>query len=125
MLPPLATGLGDAASVTDISALEPTIATSVAESLVRSASPPPLIVAMFVKVAGADCATRAFSVIAGYAPPAANASERVQLTVCPEIVQVQPVPVALVGLMPNGSVSFIVTTPVVAPYGLTLETVMV
>src|SRR5215831_20805723 len=108
-----------------MSALEPTIATSVAVSLVRSASPPPPIVATLVNVAGADCATSAFSVIAGYAAPATKASERVQLTVCPEIVQVQPVPVALVGLMPSGSVSFIVTTPVVAPYGLTLETVIV
>src|SRR5262252_8361003 len=125
MLPPLATGFGDAASVTAMSALEPTIATSVALSLVKSASPPPLIVATLVKVAGADCATSAFSVIAGYAPPAANTSERVQLTVWPEIEQLQPVPLALVGLMPSGSVSFIVTTPVVAPYGLTLETAIV
>src|SRR5579863_4579265 len=65
MFPPLATGSGDAASVTDMSAVEMTAAVSIAVSLVRSASPPPSMVAMFVNVAGADCETRAFRVMAG------------------------------------------------------------
>jgi len=65
MLDPLATGFGDAASVTAISALETTLATSVEVSFSRFASPPPEIAAMFVNVAGADCETRAFSVITG------------------------------------------------------------
>ncbi len=65
MLLPLATGFGDAASVTAISALETTFATSVDVSFSRFASPPPEIAAMLVNVAGADCETRAFKVIAG------------------------------------------------------------
>jgi hypothetical protein len=49
----------------------------------------------------------------------------VQLRVCPDIEQLHPVPLALVGLMPSGIVSSIVIKPVVAPYGLTFETVIV
>src|SRR5580704_5551278 len=54
ILLPAATGFGVALSVTFISALEATVATFVAVSLRRLASPPPLIVAVFVSVAGAD-----------------------------------------------------------------------
>jgi hypothetical protein len=65
MLLPAATGFGDPLSVTCISALEPTIATSVAISFSRLASPPPPTVAVFVNIAGDDCDTRAFMVIEG------------------------------------------------------------
>jgi len=57
MFAPAATGFGEAASVTDISALDPMMAVSVARSLSRLASLPPLIVAILVTVAGADCRT--------------------------------------------------------------------
>src|ERR1700722_8783309 len=115
MLFPAATGFGDPLSVTVISALEPTLATSVAISFNRLASPPPPTIAVFVNVAGDDCDTRAFIVIEGKALPAAKASERAQLTVCAETEHDQPVPAALVGVMPVGSVSLIVTTPLVGP----------
>ena len=76
MFAPAATGLGDAASVTDISALDPTAAVSVARSFNRFASLPPPIVALFVKVAGADCETATVIVIDGYEVEADNESDR-------------------------------------------------
>ncbi len=42
------------------------------------------------------------------------ASVRVQVTVCPDMVQVQPAPVAAVGVRPVGRVSLTVTVPLVA-----------
>src|ERR1700722_1014560 len=65
MFAPPATGLGEPASVTAISALEPTLAVSVARSLSRFASPPPPTVAVLVTVAGAVGSTLTFSVIGG------------------------------------------------------------
>ncbi len=66
MLAPAATvGLGEPASVTLMSALEITLAVSVAVSFSRFASPPPPTTAVFVTVAGADCSTLALSVIDG------------------------------------------------------------
>ena len=65
MLPLMATGLGEPESVTLKSALETTFAMSVAVSLRGLTSPPPLTVAVLVRVAGADWETRAFRVIDG------------------------------------------------------------
>lgn len=48
-----------------------------------------------------------------------------QLTVWETIEQVHPVPTALVGVNPTGSVSFTVTVPLVEPYGLKFSTGMV
>ncbi len=76
MFAPAATGLGDAASVTDMSALDPTAAVSVARSFNRLASLPPPMVAEFVKVAGADWETATVTVIAGYALDADKESDR-------------------------------------------------
>jgi hypothetical protein len=45
-----------------------------------------------------------------------------QLTVCPATEHVHPVPVALVGVSPSGSVSFRVTIPLVAVRRLAFET---
>jgi hypothetical protein len=65
ILPPAATGFGDPVLVTLMSALETTLATSVALSFARFTSPPPLTSAVFVTVDGAVCATLALSVIEG------------------------------------------------------------
>ena len=54
-----------------------------------------------------------------------SVSERMQLTVCAETEHVHPVPDALIGVRPRGSVSLTVTTPFVAPRRLTFETVRV
>ena len=54
IVPFVATGLGEPTSVTDRSALEITVATSVEVSFSGVTSPPPLTVAVFVRVAGAD-----------------------------------------------------------------------
>src|ERR1700674_728300 len=51
----------------------------------------------------------------GYEAPAANASERVQVTICPTGAgQVHPAPAAAVGVNPAGRVSVTVTVPLVA-----------
>ena len=63
MLLPAATGFGDAALVTLISALETTLATSVALSFARLISPPPDTKAVLVTVEGAVCNTFAVIVI--------------------------------------------------------------
>jgi hypothetical protein len=61
----MATGLGEPESVTLKSAPETTFAMSVAVLLRGLTSPPPLTVAVLVRVAGADCETKAFTVIDG------------------------------------------------------------
>jgi hypothetical protein len=65
MLPPAATGSGEAALAMLRSALETTAATFVAVSFERLTSPPPLTVAMLVTVEGAVCNTLALMVIEG------------------------------------------------------------
>jgi hypothetical protein len=62
---PAATGFGDALLVTLKSAVETTLAMSVAVSLRKFASPPPATTAVLVKVAGAAGDTMAFTVIDG------------------------------------------------------------
>jgi len=56
-VPPDVTGSGDAASLTLRSALDTTVATSVAVSFEIFSSPPPLTTAVLVTVAGAVCKT--------------------------------------------------------------------
>ena len=65
MLPPATTGFGDAMLLTLTSALETTLATSVALSLARLISPPPPTRAVLVTVDGAVCATLALIVMEG------------------------------------------------------------
>ncbi len=65
MLEPAVTGFGAPASVTLMSALDTTLAVSVAMSLSRFASPPPPTTAVLVTVTGADCMTFALIVIDG------------------------------------------------------------
>ena len=65
ILPLVATGLGDPESVTLISAVERTDATSVALSLSGLTSLPPLTVAVFVRVAGAEGEIVEVTVMAG------------------------------------------------------------
>jgi len=65
MLLPAATGLGDAVLEMLRSAVEITLATSVALSFARFTSPPPLTNAVLVSVKGAVCRTLAVTVIEG------------------------------------------------------------
>ena len=65
MLLPAATGSGEAMLVTARSALETTVATSVAVSLAKLISPPPLTTAVLVSVEGAVCRIFAITVIEG------------------------------------------------------------
>ena len=65
MLLPAATGFGAPASVTLMSALDTTFATSVAVSFAKLISPPPPTTAVFVTVAGAVCVTLTLIVIDG------------------------------------------------------------
>jgi len=65
MLLPAVTGSGDAAFVMLRSAMETTLATSVALSFARLTSPPPFTKAVLVSVDGAVCRTLALTVIDG------------------------------------------------------------
>src|SRR5690349_19198522 len=96
-----------------MSARETIVVESDAESLAVLTSPPPATVAVLVSGLVADWATAATTTMAGYDPPAASASERVQVTVCPAMPQLQPVPEADDGVSPAGNVSETVTSPVV------------
>jgi hypothetical protein len=78
-------------------------------------SPPPLIDTVLLALNGASAATDTDSVIVGNEAAGAAESPRRQLTVCPAIVQFQPVPVAIKGVKPTGSVSITVTAPTLAP----------
>src|SRR5579864_5775919 len=98
---------------TPTSAIEVKVVGSLAASLLRFSSPPPPMVPL--SVSGLDAAWATATVIAtgGYALPAASASDRVQVTVWPAIEQVQPAPDAAVGVSPAGTVSVMVTRPLV------------
>jgi len=65
MLLPAVTGFGDAALVMLRSAVETTLATSVALSFAKLTSPPPLTNAVLVSVDGAVCRMLALTVIEG------------------------------------------------------------
>jgi hypothetical protein len=77
-----------------------------------------------VSVEGAVCKTFTLIVINGSLLFAARTLGSVQLTVCEAIEHDHPVPEALVGVNPIGSVSFTVTIELVDPYGLTFIAVM-
>jgi hypothetical protein len=97
---------------------------SEAESLLVFVSPPPDTVTVLVTLAGALLATLTASVIAGKLPAAATTVVLVQVTVWLAIPQLQPVPVALAGVSPAGTVSVTVAVPLVGPFP-TLLTVIV
>ena len=78
-------------------------------------SPPPLTLAVLVRLAGALLPTVTVRLILGYAVLGAKASPREQVNVWPATVQPQPVPVPLTGSKPVGKVSTTVTAPVLAP----------
>jgi hypothetical protein len=87
------------------------------------ASPPPDTTAVLVTLEAALAATVTVRVIAGYAADAARAVERLQLNVGVS-VQLHPVPAIAVAVNPVGSVSVIVTVPLVGPVP-TFDTVIV
>src|ERR1700730_8170187 len=98
---------------TPISACETMVVQSDAESFAVLTSPPPATVAGLVSGLVADWATAATTAMAGYDPPAASASARVQVTSWPAMLRLQPVPEAVDGVSPAGSVSETVTSPLV------------
>src|SRR5205085_1610366 len=87
-----------------------TVVGSVAVLLPGVVSPPPDTMAVLIKDGAALAATSTVTVIEGYAAPAASGSERLQFTVGPG-AHIQPVPLALVRVMPTGKVSVTVTVP--------------
>src|SRR5450755_3349353 len=91
------------------SACDATGTTSVDESLAGVMSPPPDTVAVFVRLAEADCATDAVTEMAGHGDPAARTSPREHETRGAATVQSQPGPLAAVGVSPAGSESATVT----------------
>ena len=103
-----------------MSALLTTVVGSDAVSLPVLASAPPETEAVLVSEFEAACETDTGMLIAGYEAPAASASERVQVTVWGEVVQAQPVPVAVPGTRPAGRLSVIVTVPLVGTLPLLL-----
>jgi hypothetical protein len=109
---------------TAMSALETTLVGSVAVSFAVLTSPPPETVAVLVTELAADWATLTVIEMAGNDPLLATMSVLVQVTTCTTIPQVQPVPVATVGVSPAGSVSVTVLVPLVAvpPTLLTVKT---
>jgi hypothetical protein len=100
-----------------------TVVGSEAESLLVFVSPPPDTVTVLVTLAGALLATLTASVIAGKLP-AATTVELVQVTVWLAIPQLQPVPVALVGVSPAGTVSVTVAVPLVGPFPMLLTVIV-
>src|ERR1700674_5087373 len=97
--------------VTPISACETMVVESDAESFAVLTSPPPATVAVLVSGLVADWATAATTAMAGYDPPAASASARVQVTSWPAMPQLQPVPEAVDGVSPAGNQLETVDTP--------------
>jgi hypothetical protein len=84
---------------------------SLAESLLVFVSPPPETVAVLVTVAGALLATPTVSVTAAELVLPGIDAELVHVTVWPEILQLQPLPVAAVAVSPVGTESVITTLP--------------
>src|SRR5437660_1464225 len=89
---------------------------SLVESFAVLLCPPPLTVAVFVTLEAAFDATFTVRVMAGKVPPPPlTTAVLVQVTVGDAMLQLQPFPVALVGVRPAGRVSDTVTVaPVVA-----------
>jgi hypothetical protein len=76
----------------------------VLSAVLEGGSPPPATLAALVKFAAFE-ATFTVRVMSGATLLAANTPVRVQVTVCPTKPQLQPVPLALTGVSPTGSVS--------------------
>ena len=89
-----------------------TMVGSSAELFALFDSPPPEIVVVLVTVIAVVEMDTAI-VIMGYEAPAASASDLLQLTFWPTTVQDQPVPAAVVGVMPDGRLSETVTAAAV------------
>jgi len=100
--------------VTATSAWETIVVASLALSLAVFTSPPPATLAVLVRKELADWATATVTEIGGNDPLPAIAAVLVQVTVCPTIPQVQPVPTAAIGVRPAGRVSVTVVVPLVA-----------
>jgi hypothetical protein len=77
-------------------------------------APPPLAVAVLVTCGTAAGSTFTASVIGLPAAPAAMTAVLVQVTIWPDALQVQPVPLAALKVKPVGSVSLTVIVPDVA-----------
>ena len=92
-------------------AVEVIVVGSLAESLLVLLSPPPDTVAVLVTLDGALLAMLTFKVIGEALALAAKAVWFVQVTVCPESEQVQPAPLAPVGVNPLGTTSVTVMVP--------------
>jgi uncharacterized protein YcfJ len=71
--------------------------------------------AVFVKLEAAVCVTVTGIVMLGNVAPAASASLLEHETSWPVVVQVQPLPVAVPGVKPAGSVSVTVMGAIVEP----------
>jgi hypothetical protein len=99
-----------------------TVVTSVAVLLAVFVSPPPLTVALLVRLAPALLATVTVRVMGEYAAPPPSGLVFVQVAVA--TVQVQPEPLIAVAVRPTGSVSARVTVPTIWP-APTLDTVTV
>src|SRR6185312_13849224 len=84
---------------------------SLAESLAVLVSPPPATEAVLITLAGALPDMFTASVIAGALAPIAIEFVVLQVAVWPEIVQVQPLPLAPAGIKPAGSISVTVAVP--------------
>src|ERR1700687_6053040 len=97
--------------VTMTSACEAMAVGSEAESFEVLSSLPPATVAVLVSGLVADWLTGTKIVITGDEEAPASASDRVQVTAWPAMAQVQPVPEAVDGFSPAGSVSETVTRP--------------
>ena len=88
--------------------------TSVAVLFVALTSPPPEMVAVLVTDAGALGATFTVSVTGpGNSLPGPGRRFDVHVTVAPLTLQVQPAPLAVVGVRPAGTVSIRLTAPLV------------
>src|SRR6202022_5060282 len=104
-LPPLAV------FVTTTSACEAMALGSEAESFEVLSSLPPATVAVLISGVVADWLMATVIVITGYEAPPSRAFDRVQVTTWPAIAHPQPVPDAVDGVRPAGSVSETVTRP--------------
>ena len=82
---------------------------------VNIGSPSPATVAWLVSASGALDATETTAVTDGYWSPAATASDREHVMVCPATRQSQPAPEAPVGVRPAGTSLARVTAPRAAP----------
>lgn len=77
----------------------------------QRASPPPETAAVLVTSGRAAASTATTTVITSACAPAANAVDRVQVTLLPAVLQPQPVPVAVTSDNPAGRLSVTVIGP--------------